>query len=84
MAFKTSTKSARSTNIDVRRPITFELVTSLCPDPQIAQNIVHLGVDLAGLTTKATLAEAFSLALSRRSLKLVRQTGPEASRAAAF
>ncbi len=33
--------------------------------PQIAQTIVHLGVDLAEVTTKASLADAFSLALKR-------------------
>jgi rsbT co-antagonist protein RsbR len=33
--------------------------------PQIAQTIVHLGVDLAGVTTKATLADALALALKR-------------------
>jgi rsbT co-antagonist protein RsbR len=33
--------------------------------PQIAQTIVHLGVDLAGVTTKATLADALALALRR-------------------
>jgi rsbT co-antagonist protein RsbR len=31
--------------------------------PQIAQTIVHLGVDLGGVTTKATLADAFRRAL---------------------
>lgn len=31
--------------------------------PQIAQTIVYLGVDLADVTTKATLADAFTLAL---------------------
>ncbi|HEV2700872.1 MAG TPA: STAS domain-containing protein [Steroidobacteraceae bacterium] len=31
--------------------------------PQIAQTIVHLGVDLQGVTTKANLADALSLAL---------------------
>ncbi len=31
--------------------------------PQIAQTIVHLGVDLASVTTKATLADAFRRAL---------------------
>ena len=31
--------------------------------PQIAQTIVHLGVDLQGVTTKATLADALALAL---------------------
>ncbi|HKW49458.1 MAG TPA: STAS domain-containing protein [Gemmatimonadaceae bacterium] len=33
--------------------------------PQIAQTIVHLGVDLADVATKATLADAFRLALSK-------------------
>lgn len=33
--------------------------------PQIAQTIVYLGVDLADVTTKATLADAFILALKR-------------------
>lgn len=33
--------------------------------PQIAQTIVHLGVDLEGVTTKASLADALSLALKR-------------------
>jgi rsbT co-antagonist protein RsbR len=33
--------------------------------PQIAQTIVHLGVDLQGVTTKATLADALSVALKR-------------------
>ena len=33
--------------------------------PQIAQTIVHLGVDLADISTKATLADAFRLALSK-------------------
>lgn len=33
--------------------------------PQIAQTIVHLGVNLAGVTTKATLADAFVVALQR-------------------
>jgi len=33
--------------------------------PQIAQTIVHLGVDLSEVTTKATLAEAFMIALQR-------------------
>ncbi len=33
--------------------------------PQIAQTIIHLGVDLAGVTTKATLADAFAVALRR-------------------
>ncbi|HET8548280.1 MAG TPA: STAS domain-containing protein [Bryobacteraceae bacterium] len=33
--------------------------------PQIAQTIVHLGVDLANVTTKATLADAFTVSLRR-------------------
>jgi rsbT co-antagonist protein RsbR len=33
--------------------------------PQIAQTIVHLGIDLAQVITKASLADAFALALSR-------------------
>jgi len=33
--------------------------------PQIAQTIVHLGIDLQGVTTKATLADALALALER-------------------
>lgn len=33
--------------------------------PQIAQTIVHLGVDLQGIVTKATLADAFQVALAK-------------------
>ena len=33
--------------------------------PQIAQTIVHLGVDLSEVITKATLADAFMVALQR-------------------
>jgi rsbT co-antagonist protein RsbR len=33
--------------------------------PQIAQTVVHLGIDLEGVTTKATLADGLSLALKR-------------------
>jgi len=36
--------------------------------PQIAQTIVHLGVDLGDVVTKATLADAFALALKRNGL----------------
>jgi rsbT co-antagonist protein RsbR len=36
--------------------------------PQIAQTIVHLGVDLADVVTKATLADAFAIALKRANL----------------
>jgi rsbT co-antagonist protein RsbR len=40
--------------------------------PQIAQTIIHLGVDLSEVTTKATLADAFELALRRSGHKVVR------------
>jgi rsbT co-antagonist protein RsbR len=33
--------------------------------PQIAQTIVHLGIDLHGITTKATLADALAVALKK-------------------
>jgi rsbT co-antagonist protein RsbR len=36
--------------------------------PQIAQTIIHLGVDLGTVITKANLADAFRLALQKRSL----------------
>jgi rsbT co-antagonist protein RsbR len=39
--------------------------------PQIAQTIVHLGVDLNAVTTKATLADAFAVALKRVGLAVV-------------
>jgi rsbT co-antagonist protein RsbR len=38
--------------------------------PQIAQTIVHLGVDLQGITTKANLADALALALKRTGSSL--------------
>ena len=40
--------------------------------PQIAQTIVHLGIDLEGITTKATLADALSLALKRTGFVVTR------------
>ena len=40
--------------------------------PQIAQTIVYLGVDLAGVTTKSSLADAFKLALQRAGMKIIR------------
>ena len=40
--------------------------------PQIAQTIVHLGVELGNITTKATLADAFALALQRLQLAVVK------------
>jgi rsbT co-antagonist protein RsbR len=42
--------------------------------PQIAQTIVHLGVELTGVTTKSTLADAFAIAMLRLGLTVVRQT----------
>lgn len=42
--------------------------------PQIAQTIIHLGVDLAEVSTKATLADAFALALQRTGLQITRAT----------
>src|SRR3954470_11881081 len=47
--------------------------------PQIAQTIVHLGVDLAGVTTKANLADALSLALKRTGQAVVKITAPKVS-----
>ncbi len=40
--------------------------------PQIAQTIVHLGVDLGNVATKATLAEALRLAMQRMGLTVTR------------
>jgi len=40
--------------------------------PQIAQTIVHLGIDLSSVATKASLADAFGLALRRRGLAVGR------------
>jgi rsbT co-antagonist protein RsbR len=39
--------------------------------PQIAQTIVHLGVNLADVVTKATLEDAFRVALQRSNLQVV-------------
>ncbi|HKF41191.1 MAG TPA: STAS domain-containing protein [Candidatus Acidoferrum sp.] len=38
--------------------------------PQIAQTIVHLGINLLDVTTKATLSDAFALALQRTGISL--------------
>jgi len=40
--------------------------------PQIAQTIVHLGVDLQGVITKASLADALALALKRGGYTVTR------------
>ena len=47
--------------------------------PQIAQTIVHLGVDLGTVVTKATLADAFTIALRRLGLAVTR-SAPAAKR----
>jgi rsbT co-antagonist protein RsbR len=50
--------------------------------PQIAQTIIHLGVDLTNVTTKATLADAFAVALRRSGHAVVRaeKSNPGAAR----
>ncbi|SFT28072.1 STAS domain-containing protein [Methylobacterium sp. yr668] len=47
--------------------------------PQIAQTMVHLGVEL-NVISKATLADAFALALRRTGRKVVRQQSAEERR----
>lgn len=42
--------------------------------PQIAQTVVHLGVDLSHVITKASLADAFMIALSRAGKAVVNVT----------
>ena len=42
--------------------------------PQIAQTIIHLGVNLGDVTTKATLADAFALALQRTGQVIASKT----------
>jgi rsbT co-antagonist protein RsbR len=48
--------------------------------PQIAQTIVHLGVDLGHVTTKATLREAFALALKSTRQRVVSDGAADASK----
>jgi rsbT co-antagonist protein RsbR len=43
--------------------------------PQIAQTMVHLGVDLSSVATKASLADAFAIALERSRLTVTRTAG---------
>ncbi len=50
--------------------------------PQIAQTIVHLGVDLSAVSTKATLADAFTLALRRTNSSLVPGAKPASAHGA--
>jgi rsbT co-antagonist protein RsbR len=40
--------------------------------PQIAQTIIHLGVDLGGIVTKASLADAFRIALQKKGLAVAK------------
>ena len=47
--------------------------------PQIAQTMVHLGLEL-NVVSKATLADAFALALKRTGRKVVRQQPPSGER----
>jgi rsbT co-antagonist protein RsbR len=47
--------------------------------PQIAQTIVHLGINLADITTKAKLADAFAVALQRSGRHVVRANGERKS-----
>lgn len=44
--------------------------------PQIAQTIVHLGVEISDVITKATLADAFAIALGRVGLGVTKRRGP--------
>lgn len=41
--------------------------------PQIAQTIVHLGIDMRDITTKATLADALKLAMTKTGWRVTRQ-----------
>lgn len=43
--------------------------------PQIAQTIVHLGINLEDVVTKAKLSDAFALALERSGRAVVRKAG---------
>jgi rsbT co-antagonist protein RsbR len=47
--------------------------------PQIAQTIVHLGVDLQDVITKASLADAFAVALKRKGLRVTKGPPPPAA-----
>jgi rsbT co-antagonist protein RsbR len=47
--------------------------------PQIAQTIVHLGVDLGDVITKASLADAFALALDKSGRTVVRTKSAKVS-----
>jgi rsbT co-antagonist protein RsbR len=47
--------------------------------PQIAQTIVHLGINLEDVVTKAKLSDAFGLALQRSGRAVVRVSGAAAA-----
>lgn len=47
--------------------------------PQIAQTIVHLGINLEDVVTKANLADAFALALKKSGRKVVRDASAQAN-----
>jgi rsbT co-antagonist protein RsbR len=47
--------------------------------PQIAQTIVHLGINLLDVTTKATLSDAFALALHRSGFTFARTSKAESN-----
>lgn len=47
--------------------------------PQIAQTIVHLGINLLDVTTKSTLSDAFAVALQRSGFTLARPSKTEAN-----
>jgi rsbT co-antagonist protein RsbR len=51
--------------------------------PQIAQTIVHLGINLQDVITKSKLADAFRLALERSGRRVVRQEKPVEANATA-
>jgi rsbT co-antagonist protein RsbR len=44
--------------------------------PQIAQTIVHLGVEINDVITKATLADAFAIALTRIGMHVTKKDKP--------
>jgi rsbT co-antagonist protein RsbR len=48
--------------------------------PSTAQTIVHLGVDLQDVMTKATLADAFRVALQRMGLRVARKESDSKSK----
>jgi len=41
--------------------------------PEIAQTVVHLGIDLSGITTKASLASALQTAFEMLQLAVVKR-----------